>query len=275
MICCNKVRNMDLFFGIWLLLFFFPVTVLAEEPVRVGGTGGALSAIKLLAAEFSKTHPGTTVKIMPSMGSTGGIKAVSAGDIDIGLSSRPLSETEQGLIARVFGRSPLVFATMHNKASGFTLKELADIYGGTIGNWQDKQPIRVVLRPATEFDIMLLKSMSPEMERAVSDALARKGMIRAVTDQDSADAIETVPGALGTTTLAQIISEKRPLKVLTVNGVRPSLETLKNGSYPFFKTYYLITKPAPRPAAKAFIDFVISGPGRGILNRSGYQVISR
>ena len=72
-----------------------------------------------------------------------------------------------------------------------------------------------MLRPSTEFDTMLLKSLSPDIDRAVTDALGRQGMIVAITDQDSAAAIEKIPDALGTTTLGQIISEKRRLKVLS------------------------------------------------------------
>lgn len=270
-ICCRTVVVNVLF-----LLLLPPAAPLhAQEVIRIGGTGGALEAMKGLAAEFSRIHAGIAVRIVPSMGSTGGIKAVLAGDIDIGLSSRRLQKSEDGAIARSYGRTPLGLATMKKHTPpGFTVQELADIYAGRNGKWPDGSSLRVVLRPAAEFDSMLLKGMSEEMDRAVTGALQRKGMILAVTDQDSADAIERVPGALGTVTLAQIVSEKRPFRILALNGVKPDLHTLVSGSYPYFKTYYVITKQTSSPAVRGFVDFIFSRQGREILTRYGYQAVA-
>lgn len=240
----------------------------------VGGTGGALAVMKKLASEFQRTRPGITIKVLPSLGSSGGIKAVLSGALDVGVSSRPLKAEEQGAVARPFGRTPFVFAVRKNTpVSGFTLKEIEAIYSGRTGNWFDGRRIRVVLRPAAEYDTSLLKSMSREMDLAIREALLREGMIVAITDQDSADAIETIPGALGTITVAQIVAEKRPFKVLSLDGVRPGPDTLAGGSYPYFKTYYLVTKPGSPRAVREFTDFIFSSRGRKILSRCGYQII--
>lgn len=208
---------------------------------------------------------------MPSLGSTGGIKAVIDGTLDMGISSRTLNDREQGAQAREFARTPFVFAVaINNPVSNITIGELADIYGDRTRTWPDNRPIRIVLRPSTEFDTSLLKSLSQDMDRAVTDALGRQGMIVAITDQDSAAAIEKIPGALGTTTLGQIISEKRRLKILSLNGVKPG-PSVSAAIYPYFKTYYLVTKTDPRPIVRQFIDFLQSPQGRDILTRSGYR----
>ncbi len=282
MSCWGKVlesvlKSSLLLFIVLIFSTLFLSSAGAEEQIRIGGTGGALAVLNMVASEFQKAHPGSSIRILPSLGSSGGIKAVIAGALDIGVSARPLNEKEQGAaIAHEYGRTPFVFATSkNNPAVGFTLSALVGIYSGATWSWPDGRPVRAVLRPAAEYDTSLLKNMSPEMDQAIAAALAREGMIVAVTDRDNAVTLEKVPGALGTMTLAQIISEKRPLKVLTLNGVRPGLDTLANGSYPYFKTYYLVTKPEPRPAARKFIAFVCSGPGKQLLARSGYQVTAR
>ena len=256
-----------------LVQSMFPVdTPAAQELVRVGGTGGMLSVLETLGKAFRNTRPDAVITVMPSLGSTGGIKAVLDGVLDIGVSSRVLNAGEQGADAREFVHTPFVFATaMSNPVSNVTIQELVDIYSGKKSTWPDNEPIRLVLRPSTEFDTMLLKRLSPDIDRAVTDALGRQGMIVAITDQDSATSIEKVPHALGTTTLGQIISEKRKLKALSLNGVKPGL-SVSDAAYPYFKTFYLVTKRDLRPVARQFIDFLYSSRGRDILTRSGYRL---
>lgn len=261
-------------FIIILFTTICPASASAGEELRIGGTGGALAVMRKIASAFQRDNPGTAVTILPSLGSSGGIKAVLAGKLDLGLSSRPLDAGEQGAVAREFGRTPFVFVVRRNNpASGFKLAEIENIYSGRVGNWPDGGRIRVVLRPSAEYDTTLLKSMSPEMDRAVTEALQREGMIVAITDQDSADAIEKIPGAVGTVTLGQLVSEDRPFKVLSLDGVRPGADALASGAYPYFKAYYLIMRPDAPRAAREFRDFLFSARGSGILSRCGYRVV--
>lgn len=246
------------------------------EQVRIGGTGGLLAVMHEVASGFEKTHPGIDIVVLPSMGSSGGIKAVLAGALDIGLSSRNLKEGEHTAVARLYARTPFTFAVSNNnKVSGFTIKELEDIYESRTDKWPDGHPIRIILRPSVEFDTMMLKSISPRMDKALAAALVRQGMIVAITDQDSADALGKIPYALGTITLGQLIAEKRFLKPLSLNGVKPDLSNMIDGKYPYFKTYYLIIKPKMKLAAREFVDFACSARATNILNRSGYQSFCR
>ena len=64
------------------------------QELRISGTGAGLGTMQVLAQAYVKTAPGTKLVVLPSMGSGGGIKAVLAGAIQIGVSSRPLSDTE-------------------------------------------------------------------------------------------------------------------------------------------------------------------------------------
>jgi len=93
-----------------------------------------------------------------------------------------------------------------------------------------------------------------------------------VTDQDTASSIEKVPGALGPSTLALMLSEERALKALTLDGVVPSAENIANGRYPLFKQLLIVTGPKTPPEAQAFVSFVRSGAGREILAQTGHWV---
>ena len=146
------------------------------------------------------------------------------------------------------------------------------IYGGK-RDWENGKRIRLVLRPPEDSDIPVLKSMSPAMSAAVDIALRRKGMIMATTDHDAADAIENVPGAFGGTTLSLVLSEKRALRIISLGGIMPSVRTMARRSYPYSKTFFMVTKNNPSAAVRRFIDFVRSPAGAAILAKNGQEAV--
>ena len=180
------------------------------------------------------------------MGSGGGIKALLAGALDLAVSSRPPndSETQAGAQALEYGRTALVFVTASSSPhADVTTQSLIDAYSGKTNTWPDGSKLRMVLRPQGDSDSDAIKALSPAMREAKQVAENRKGMVMATTDQEAATAIEKISGAIGPTTLALMLSEKRPLKVLTLNGVTPSPQTLASGKYPLSKTMQLVTGP--------------------------------
>lgn len=240
----------------------------AAETLKVAGTGAALGTMRLLGDIFESSHPGWRVEVLPYIGSTGAIKGVAAGSISIGLSGRPAKPDEESLKINLtrYALTPLVLAAHREvAASGVKRDQLAEIYSGKQTRWDNGAPLRLILRPAKETDNDVLRAMSPDIASALDAALKRKGMRTAATDQDAADVIEHTPGALGTTTLSLLVSEKRKLKVLALDGVAPGLKTIADGSYPYHKPLFLVTPLAPSPAVKAFIDFVRSPRGRALL----------
>jgi phosphate transport system substrate-binding protein len=245
------------------------------EDIRIGGTGAGLGTMRLLAEAYARSHPNTRIAVLPSIGSSGSIKAVLSGAIQIGLSSRPLTEDEvkAGAVGVEYGRTPLVFATsMTTKTGGLTTQNLVDIYAGKTEQWPDGTKIRLLLRPIGDSDSKLIKNMSPAMREATRAAEQRKGMSFTVTDQDTANNIEKVPGALGPSTLALILSEKRQVKVLTLNGIAPDAKSIADGSYPLYKQLLLITGPKTPAPAHEFVTFVRSAAGREILSQAGHWV---
>jgi phosphate transport system substrate-binding protein len=244
----------------------------AAAELRIGGTGNALGTMHLLASAFGKQNPDLKVTVLPSVGSSGAIKAVPKGAIDIGLTSRPLTEEESkpGTVAVEYARTPLVFAvSAKSPVTALTLDQIADIYNGRMMNWPDGSQIRPVLRQAGDDNTRQIRQVSPALDKALSAAEKRPGMAFATIDQEAAEKTESIPGALGVTTLSLIISENRPLRTLTLDGVEPTVGNASSGKYPLVKRFYLITRTDQSAAVKLFIAFVRSPAGREILIRSG------
>ena len=256
------------------VMFNLPGSSLAAT-LKIGGTGAGLGTMRQLGDAFQKRFPSTLVEVHPSVGSTGGIRAVIAGKLDLGISARPLKTEErgQGITESPYAKTPFVFA-VHKKLSQteLTFNEVIGIYDGSLSRWKDGSTIRVILRPETESDTMLLQQFIPGMDVAMKKAYKRRGPPLAVTDQDTADKIQKVAGAVGSSTLALILGENRPLKALALNNVSATVENMANGTYPMTKTLSLVTAANPGKEVQSFIEFIRSPEGSAILSRTGHLV---
>lgn len=254
-----------------------PAAASAEKILKIGGVGASLGATKLLAAAFEKRHPGIRIRVLPSLGSGGSIKAAAQGAIDIGIAGRPMKAEEQklGLHVIEYARTPLVFITRKEiNKTDLTTQELLQILTGKLLNWPDGKRIRMILRTATDSESIALKAASPEIGTALDVALEGQGMQVALTSQDCAETVARVPGALAYSTLALVRTEKLPLKILSYNGVTPGLKTISDGSYPFSELLYMVTKARPSGEIKQFIDFLLSPEGKKILKQTGNLTIA-
>ena len=59
-------------------------------------------------------------------------------------------------------------------------------------------------------------------------------------------------------------------KVISLDGIPPTIENIKNGTYPLARELYFITLGRPSPGAKAFTDYVLSPEGQEIAIENGF-----
>lgn len=245
--------------------------------VKIGGTGFGLEIMRILARAYQQTQPAVTITVFPSLGSGGGIKALQAGALDFSISSRPLKDEEKSraLQESELYKTPFVFvANPTVPRRSITTRDLEEIYGGRLISWVDGTRVRLVLRTRIETDTEIASGLSEGMKEAVASALLRPGMIQAVTDQENLESIEKIPGALGGAALGQVLSERRRVNILALNGVAPSLGEFNDGHYPLSKTLYLVTRPEISAAARQFIAFIRSEQGGKILVEYGHQPVA-
>ena len=231
--------------------------------------------MKPLIEAYRKSHPGTSFKMEKPLGSSGAIKALLAGIIDIALSSKPLppEAVAKGAKIRYFGKTPLAIVTgKYISQNNISTIELENIYSGKTRQWPNGETIRVVLRPQHDVDTTILRGLSPGMDAAITRAMSQRGMIIAVTDPESDAAVAKTAGSLGASGLTGVLFSKKTLNVIALNGVMPSLKTLADGSYPLAKDIHFVTTGRLTSAAAKFLDFIFSNKGRAIAEKAGVLV---
>ena len=244
------------------------------ETLTVGGTGSAMPLVGQFAQAYGSLEPNVKVRVVdPPLGSNGAIRAVLAGAVDLAVLGKPLTEAEkaQGCQDWELGRTPFLVVTERKlPLPGFTVEQLAAIYSGKMTTWSDGSPIRLVVRNLFESDTLILRKMSPDMDRAVDVALARPGMLVAANDLENIDLLERTPDSLGTSNLALVQAQNRKLNALPIDGKEPTLAALRQGTYPYSKSIYLARGPKLSPVAQGFLEFILSASGKEILDRAGY-----
>ena len=94
----------------------------------------------------------------------------------------------------------------------------------------------------------------------------------AATDQDNADLAQRVEGSLSGATVTQIKMEKRDLRFVALDGVKPTLENFEKGIYPFGKRLFVIVPAKKSPAVDRFIAFLRSSQGVHALREADILV---
>jgi phosphate transport system substrate-binding protein len=258
----------------WLaLLVSNSFKVAHADTLRLGGSGSTTALAKLLVSAYNQKHPQDMITVTPALGTSGGIKALHAKAVGVALMSRPLTDSERGLQAVEFARTPFVLAVAaSNPKNDMDFAELAKIYAAANPTWPDGTRMRLVLRPTEDNDSKIISRFSAEVAASWLAAHDRDGAFISATDEDTIAAIQRLPGALGFTTLGQILADKRPLKALSLQGKTPSVHSIKDGSYPYYKRHFLVTDSQSTPIIERFLAFAATVEAQTLLAAHGCWV---
>ena len=235
--------------------------------VATDGSTSMEKVIGALSESFMANNADTTVTNNPT-GSGSGITAVQEGTCDIGLSSRALKDEEKaaGLKETVLAYDGIaIIVHPDNPVSDLTIEQIAQLYTGEVTNWKDVggNDAEVVLigREAASGTRDGFESITGTKEKCqYRQELTSTG--------DVITAVSQNPDAIGYASLASI---KDSVKALNVDGVTPSEDTVKDGSYKVQRPFVLVTAEgkALTPVAQAFFDYAVSSDAAAIIAKAG------
>lgn len=240
----------------------------SAETVMIAGSGSAHEFLRRASVEFTR-RTGIEIENIQNLASSGSLRALAEGVIDIAVSAQsPTEEQKAAGLKIVFTLyTPFGLATSHPTPQNLTVADIVKAY--STGNvWSDGTPIRIILRPKQSPDMALLESFFPGLAAALDAARRRPDIPVTALDPDNASLAESIPGSLAGIALLQAVSERRRLRLISINGVEPTLENFERGLYPYAKPLSFIVPDKVKPAAEQFIAFVRSPEGREIFRRA-------
>ncbi len=235
----------------------------ADRPLRVGGSDSAWDVVEGLIASYKMVQPGARQVVhLPSTHSGAALTALRAGELDVAYVTREPRQTERrGLYVYPYALDPLVFVVDADAGIvDLSVDDLRRLYRGDVVRWVQlggaDLPVVVLDRPEYTSPKVVLRA-GPFGRLAVTpDAmvLERQG--------DMDEALASVPGAVGYTSLRAALARTSDVTVLRIGGVYPDPEAVRSGAYPWSRTLSFVVKDGFPLAAKRFLEYAMSREGR-------------
>lgn len=223
-----------------------------------------------LKEEFRASHPETTFEIAAE-GSSTGISAILSSTADIGMSSRPVSQTEFSKAAlngvamtmiTVAYDGLAIIVNKDNPVNELTQQQVRDIFTGRIDNWAavGGKPGRISIY--TRNTASGTYKDFQELAMAKDDYAPRSQKL-AGNEQIASEVSENANG-VGYVGLAY--TDAPGVKVVRINGHLPTKESINDNSYPYARpTFFLVDANVKNDLAQSFIDFTLSPEGQKIV----------
>jgi phosphate transport system substrate-binding protein len=249
---------------------------LAQEKVTVSGSTTVLPLGEAAAEVFNSEQKEYQVSV--TGGGTGaGITGIAEGRSDIAMASRAVTADEIARYGDKFqenlvGHDGIVIIVSKPIYDAgvvdLSTEQVKEIYSGKIDNW------KAVGGPDEEIFVVAREQGSGTRDTFDEDIMGNRSAetpgVDAVT-LGSAEAKTAVAGNdRGIGYLGYSYAAGGNVGVVALDGIMPSVETIRSGTYGLSRDLYFYTYGDPKPGAKAFTDFVLSSEGQMIAQENGF-----
>ncbi|KAB1971642.1 phosphate ABC transporter substrate-binding protein [Lactobacillus crispatus] len=247
--------------------------------VNAAGSSALLPLVQSAAKSFMDENPDSVINTNGG-GSGQGLQQVSDGTIDIGdsdlfaeekLDKKSASKLVDHQVA-ITAIAPIV-----NKDAGvksLTTQQLIDVYTGKVTNWNqvggNDCKIVLISRPASS------GTRATFEQYALNKTASRSNQSLETDDSGTLiQMIQSVEGAVGYVALSYLTGNP-DVTAVAINGVKPTLDNVYNGSYKVWNYEHMYTKGQPKKAAvKAFLKKMLSKEYESKVEGMGYGVVSK
>lgn len=168
-----------------------------------------------------------------------------------------------------------------NPVSNLTFEEIQKIYTGEITNWKEvggeDSKIIAYQRPTGSGSQTAMLSLVMKDKTIMTPPLTQVEqemgeLIDAIAEYDNSK------DAIGYSYFYYVntMYKKDTIKMLSVDGVQPTIETIKNGTYPIYTNGFIVTRADEEkgsPASK-WVEAVLSKRGSKIIEDAGYVPVN-
>lgn len=243
----------------------------SQISIKMAGSGTISNITKEIAKVYMEKNKDVSI-VVEQTSSGEGIKAAGDGSIDIGMTSRALTEDEKktGLIEHVIAYDALgVIVNKNNPVSQLSLDQLKGIYEGRIKNWKEVGGNDGPINAATRVEGMGSRSTMDDVLKIDKE----DSSLKIIENND-----DVLPYVLKNENAIAYISMgylNDSVKVLMLGGAIPSVNAVKSREYKLSRNLYLVTKKDMNPDVEQFIEFIMTDSGQKVVFNQGYITIRK
>ena len=253
------------------------------------GSDTLVNVAQAWAEAYAQINPNVAVAVTGG-GSGTGIAALIGGSVDIANSSRSMEEEEfemangRGVVPNelIVGYDALaVYIHPDNPIDGFTLGQLADIYGenGTTESWSQ---LGITVPGCSSDEIVRVSRQNSSgtyvyfQEAILGESDLKLGSRDMAGSSEVVNLVEQTACAIGYSGLAYATEEvKVPCLMMEDGGncIAPSTTSAVDGTYPIARPLFMYTNGQPEGVTKDYIDWILSDEGQCIILNKGYAPV--
>jgi phosphate transport system substrate-binding protein len=237
------------------------------------------------AETYGQIRPEVQVAVTGG-GSGTGIAALINGTVDMANASRRIKEEERDE-AEANGIDPVehvvagdaIAIVVHpsNPVERLTIPQLAQIFSGGITNWRElggeDRPIVLLSRESNSgTHVFFLEQVVRQGDSEDTTLFSPDTLLMPSSEGISAE-VRQNPNAIGYDGLGYVTPDQKVVAVALAAGepaVMPTLDTVKDGSYPIARGLYIYTVGEPQGAIRDYLDWILGPEGQTIVRDLGF-----
>jgi len=237
------------------------------------------------AEAYGRLHPEVQIAVTGG-GSGTGIAALINGTVDMANASRPIKAEERaqaeanGIVPVehvVAGDAIAIVVHPSNPVDGLTIPQLAAIFSGKITNWRqvggEDRPVVLLSRESNSgTHVFFLEEVVRQGRKDDKTLFSPDTLLMPSSEGISAE-VRQNPNAIGYDGLGYVTPDQKVLAVASAEGqpyVLPTVETVKDGSYPIARELYIYTAGEPQGAIREYLDWIVGPEGQAIVRELGF-----
>jgi phosphate transport system substrate-binding protein len=261
----------------------------ASSAIENKGSDTMVNLALAWAETYGRLHP--QVQIAVTGGGTGtGIAGLISGTVDMTNASREIKPVERAQ-AEANGIEPVehvvagdaIAIVVHpsNPVRALTISQLTDIYSGKITNWQEiggeDRPIVLLSRESNSGTHVFFLEEVLRGGRADDRTLFSPDTLLMPSSEGISAEVRQNPNAIGYDGLGYVTHDQKVVPVAPEGAgdpIMPSIETVRNGSYPIARELFIYTAGEPAGRVRDYLDWILSAEGQEIVGELGFVPIA-
>lgn len=266
-----------------LVLFIFLASLFANAATLKINGSTTVNLPVAEAAENLRFEKKMDIQVDTQGGSAGGISMLGDGLVQIGMSSKPLSDEDRAKYPKVhfkpirIGEDAVALIVSKDVWNGglraLTKQQMQGIYEGRIKNWKDVAgpDQRIVFfnkEPGRGTWEVFAHWLYGDAKKAPQVSFPEVG-----GNEETRNKVASTHGALSQLSASWADGQRvfaLGLRLDDGSTVQPTPDNIATGKYPMSRPLFLLTNGEPADEVKVFVDFLLSERGQALVRKHGY-----